>query len=174
MKPLVSLILCIVLLGLSCLDADAQSRKRVPRFEDHPVKEVYTGKAAPLALDTDDRRSSSTYYQAIADGGTSFAGHYAIVMLSCGKNCSAIEYLDTQTGKLLPSDITNSGWKQVHDGFRDIEFRRASRLIVFAGEISEKRPSGWHFFLFDNGKLKRLHTIVTRGDFRKPLRDWMK
>jgi len=174
MKPLVHLTFCAALLALSCLEADAQNRKRVPRFEDYPVKEIYTGKTAPLALDTEDQRSSSTYYQAIADGGTSFAGHYAIVMLSCGTNCSAIEYLDTESGKLLPSEITNSGWKQIHDGFRDIEFRRASRLIVFAGEIDQKRPSGWHFFLFTDGKLKRLPTIVTRGDFRKPLRDWMK
>ena len=55
-----------------------------------------------------------------------------------------------------------------------MEFRRGSRLIVLAGQIDLKGPIGWHFYLFDNGKMKRLHTIVTKGDFRTPLQDWMK
>ncbi len=64
----------ICLFALLCLDADAQGRKRVPRFEDYPVKEIHQGKSAKLVLETEDQRSASTYYQAIADGGTSFAG----------------------------------------------------------------------------------------------------
>ena len=86
----------------------------------------------------------------------------------------AAKFLDARTGKIISGSFTNSGWKQRHDAFREIEFRRGSRLIVFAGEIDEKRPNGWHFYLFDHGKLTRLHTVVTRGDFRKPLAGWMK
>lgn len=174
MKPLLGVALSISLTAVAFGDAMAQTRKRVPRFEDYPVKEIYTGKSAPLVFDTDQQRDSTTYYQAVADGGASFAGHYAVVILRCGTDCSAIEFLDVRTGRLTPNDMTNSGWKQRHDGFRDIEFRRGSRLIAFAGEIDEKRPNGWHFYLFDNGKLKKLHTIVTKGDFRKPLSQWMK
>ena len=164
---------CAVLLALPCLDAAAQQRKRVPRFSDCPV-EIYQGKSAPLVLDTEDRRNSVTYYQAVADGGANFAGHYIVVPLTCGAKCSTVEYIDAKTGKFFSDQFFNSGWSQVHDAFRDAEFRRGSRLIVFAGVIDDKHPNGWHFYLFDRGKLKRLHTIVTNGDFRKPLSEWMK
>jgi hypothetical protein len=174
MKRLITLALCATLVGAVADSADANTRKRLPRFEDYPVKEVFTGKSAQPILETEEQRSSATYYQAVADGGANFAGHYAVVILHCGKNCTAIEFLDVKTGRIAASDITNSGWRRIHDGFRDIEFRRASRLIVMAGQIDQKRPSGWHFYLFDNGKLKKLRTVVTRGDFRKPLEHLMR
>ena len=165
---------CAGLLTLMCFEAMAQHRKRVPRFEDYPVTGIHEGKTAPLVLDNEEQRSAITYYQAIADGGTNFAGHYAVIPLTCGESCSQAEYLDVRTGRIIAGEFSNSGWRQINDRFRDVEFRRASRLIVFAGMIDEKPPNGWHFYLFDNGKLKRLHTIVTRGDFRKPLSDLMK
>jgi hypothetical protein len=160
--------------ALLCTDASAQSRKRVPRFEDYPVKEIHDGKSANLALETDEQRNASTYYQAIADGGTSFAGHYAVVPLTCGPACISADFLDTLSGKIIPGTFSNSGWKERHDAFREIEFRRGSRLIVFAGQIDEKGPLGWHFYVFDQGKMKRIHTVVTKGDFRKPLAEWMR
>ncbi len=164
----------ICLFALLCANAEAQGRKRVPRFEDYPVKEIHEGKAAKLVLETDEQRNAATYYQAIADGGTSFAGHYAVVPLTCGSACISADFLDTLTGQIIPGTFSNSGWKERHDAFREIEFRRASRLIVFAGQIDQKGPLGWHFYVFDQGKMKRIHTLVTKGDFRKPLTEWMK
>jgi hypothetical protein len=154
-------------------DLAAQGSKRVPRFEDYPVKEIYQGKSAPLVFETNEQRDSVIYYQAIADGGTNFAGHYAVATLSCGTGCIAADILDLRTGKLTSVPFENSGWTEAHDRFREIEFRRASRLIVFAGRIDDKGPTGWHFFVFNNGKLNRVHTLVTK-DFRKPLAEWMK
>ena len=163
----------ICVFALLCAEVEAQSRKRVPQFEDYPVKEIHQGKAAKLVLETEDQRSASTYYQAIADGGTSFAGHYAVVLLTCGAACISADFLDTLTGEIIPGTFSNSGWKEHHDAFREIEFRRSSRLIVFAGQIDQKGPLGWHFYVFDQGKMKRIHTLVTK-DFRKPLTEWMK
>lgn len=173
-NPLVMFGLSAGLLAAQCLDAGAQGRKRVPRFSDYPVKEIRTGRSAQPILETDEQRNASTYYQAVADEGANFAGHYAVVILGCGSACSMVDYLDTRTGKIISGKFSNSGWRQYHDAFRDIEFRRSSRLIVFAGSIDDKQPVGWHFYLFDHGKLKRLDTIVTNGDFRKPLVEWMK
>lgn len=153
-------------------DAEAQARKRVPRFEDFPVKEIYDGKSAALVL-ADEQRDSVIYYQAIADGGTNFAGHYAIATLTCGSGCIAAEIIDLRTGKLSPVPFENSGWTETHDRFREIEFRRGSRLIAFAGQLNNKGPTGWHFFVFNNGKFNRVHTLVTK-DFRKPLTEWMR
>jgi hypothetical protein len=88
------------LFALLCADAEAQSRKRVPRFEDYPVKEIHEGKAAKLVLETSEQRDAANYYQAIADGGTSFAGHYAVVPLTCGSACISADFLDTtRSGK---------------------------------------------------------------------------
>jgi hypothetical protein len=165
---------CVAGLAVAlCVDAQAQGRKRVPRFEDYPVADAFRGKSADPILETQEQKDGATYYRAVAEYGANFAGHYAVVALTCGNACSMVDFLDAKTGKIVPGPFSNSGWKQYHDAFRDIEFRRDSRLIVFAGSIDDKRPLGWHFYLFDNGKLKKLHTIVTRGDFRKPLSQWM-
>jgi len=165
---------CIAgLLVALCVDAQAQGRKRVPKFEDYPAADVFRGKSAAPILETQEQKDGATYYKAVAEYGTNFAGQYAVVILTCGSACTMVDFLDTKTGRILPGTFSNSGWQQFHDAFRDIEFRRDSRLIVFAGGIDKKRPVGWHFYLFDNGKLKKLHTIVTRGDFRKPLAQWM-
>jgi hypothetical protein len=175
MKKLVVTLCCVAgLAALPCPDAGAQGRKRVPRFADYPVKEVHTGKSASPLLETEDQRSSSIYYQAIADGGANFAGQYAVIPLTCGKTCTAAEFLDTRTGKIMAGEFSNSGWQDHHDAFRDIEFRKDSRLIVFAGAINQAGPVGWHFYVFDKGKFRRLRTIVTDGDFRKPLSHFMK
>jgi hypothetical protein len=171
---LVRLICAICVSALLCIDAEAQGRKRVPRFEDYPVKQIHEGNSAKLILDTNEQRDAATYYQAIADGGTSFAGHYAVVPLTCGTACISADFLDTLSGKIIPGTFSNSGWQERHDAFREIEFRRGSRLIVFAGQIDQQGPLGWHFYVFDQGKMKRIHTIVTKGDFRKPLVEWMK
>lgn len=167
------LIALIGVLALTGLDAQAQSRKRVPRFEDYAVKQVHTGKSAEPILQTQEQQDGATYYRAVAEYGANFAGHYAVVALTCGPLCSMVDFLDTRTGRITPGTFSNSGWEQIHDAFRDIEFRRDSRLIVFAGAIDDKPPVGWHFYLFDNGRLKKLHTIVTGGDFRKPLQELM-
>lgn len=172
-RPIIIALAAAGLSALLCLDSAAAQRKRVPRFSDYPVKDVYRGKSAAPVLETQEQRDGGAYYRAVAEEGANFAGHYAVVILGCGSTCSMADYLDTRTGKIIPGTFSNSGWRQYHDAFRDIEFRRDSRLIVFAGAIDEKPPVGWHFYLFDRGKLKRLHTIVTRGDFRKPLSQWM-
>lgn len=163
----------VCLLALTSLDASAQNRKRVPRFEDYPVKQIHEAKTAQLVLDTEDLRNSSTYYQAVADGGTNFAGRYAVAPLTCGENCVSADFIDTTSGRVIPGTFTNSGWSEHHDAFREIEFRRASRLIVFAGQIDREGPLGWHFYVLDSGSLKRIHTLRTK-DFRKPLAEWMK
>jgi hypothetical protein len=173
-KRIAILVLAAGWLAPLCVDASAQARKRVPRFEDYPVKEIYQGKIAPLVLETREQQDSKTYYQAIADGGVNFAGHYAVVPLTCGPNCIAADYIDLRTGKITSGDFDNSGFGERHDAFREMEFRRGSRLIVFAGQIDRKGPNGWHFYVFNDGKMKRIHTIVTNGDFRKPLTEWMK
>ena len=69
-----------------------------------------------------------------------------MVPLTCGSACISADFLDTLTGQIIPGTFSNSGWKERHDAFREIEFRRASKLIVFAGQIDEKGPLGWHFY----------------------------
>ena len=168
-----SVLVSVCLFALAGFEVTARGRKPVPRFEDYPVKDIHQGPSDKLVFETEDQKSAATYYQAIADGGTSFAGHFAMVPLTCGKACISADFIDTLTGKIIPGTISNSGWTEHHDAFREVEFRRGSRLIVFAGQIDQTGPMGWHFYLFDDGAFKRIHTIRTE-DFRKPLTDWMK
>jgi hypothetical protein len=169
-----SLAILAICASLLASAATAQETGRVPRFDDYPVKEVYKGKSAKPILRTAKHREYEVYIQAVADGGTNFAGHYTVIMLNCGEACVTADFLDLRTGRIIQRTFSSSGWREHHDGFRKIEFRSDSRLIVFPGGIGGKPPIGWHFYVFDDGKLKRLHTIVTGGDFRKPLADWMK
>ena len=165
---------CVVAFAYFCVSASAQEKSRVPRFEEYSVKEVYKGKSARPILTTPKHRQYEIYITAVADGGANFAGHYAVIMLNCGDTCITADFLDLRSGKIVHRTFSASGWREHHDAFRKVEFRSDSRLIVFAGGISGKPPVGWHFFVFDNGKLKRVHSIDTGGDFRKPLSEWMK
>ena len=87
---------CASLLAWS-LDAAAQDTGRVPRFGDYPVAEVYKGKAAKPVLRTAKHREYEAYINAVADGGTGFAGHYAVIMLNCGADCVTADFLDLPT-----------------------------------------------------------------------------
>ena len=174
MKRIVILVCCAGVFASPSLDVTAQEGGRVPRFDDYPVKEVYKGRSAVPVLTTPKHQQYEVYIRAVADGGANFAGHYAVIMLNCGDTCVTADFLDLRTGKIIHRTFSSSGWRDHHDAFRKIEFRSDSRLIVFAGGIGGRPPLGWHFYVFDGGRLKRLHTIVSRGDFRKPLSDWMK
>ena len=170
MKPRLAIFaLCAALLAPS----EAAAQQKPPRFDDYPAKEVYSGKVAEPLLTTARHRDYRTYIRAVADGGANFAGHYAVIILNCGEACVTADFLDVRTGKVIPRAFSNSGWGKHHDAFRKVEFRRDSRLIAFPGGINGRPPLGWHFYVFDDGRLRRLHTIVTR-DFTKPLSEWIK
>ena len=90
--------------------------------------------------------------------------------MTYGSTCVMADFLDTRTGKIVSGSFSNSGWQKHHRKFKPIEFRRDSRLIVFAGGLQEKPPVGWHLYVLDDGALRHLRTIETGGDFRKRLR----
>lgn len=51
------------------------------------------------------------------------------------------------------------------DGFRPVEARLTSRLIVLSGLLDEKGEMGSHFFVFDGRRFTKLRTIAMPDDF---------
>src|SRR5262249_26810527 len=95
----------------------------LPTFKDYPADAIYKGRAARLRLTTQaqgDRRELSS---AAAEGGVTFAGHYALVKFGCGSSCVSSDILDLRTGRTIAVPFTISGWREIHDDFEPIEVK---------------------------------------------------
>jgi hypothetical protein len=86
----------------------------------------------------------------------------------CGSACVVGAIVDARTGKIIPLP-TVSGWKEVHDDFQGIAFRKDSRLVVLSGERNEKGDMGRHFYVLEGGRLKWVKTIKSDGNFLKTM-----
>ncbi|MGV3585635.1 MAG: hypothetical protein ACO1OF_01430 [Adhaeribacter sp.] len=91
------------------------------KFEAFPVKEKYSGKAAPLDLVSheDARLYQKTLTRGLATG-SNFAGKYTLVSVPCGDVCQDNYIIETQTGKITDKVQSSSG----------VSFRPDSRLLI--------------------------------------------
>jgi len=91
------------------------------KFEAFPVKEKYSGKAAPLDLVSheDARLYQKTLTRGLATG-SNFAGKYTLVSIECGDLCQDNYIIETQTGKVTDKVQSSTG----------VSFRPDSRLLI--------------------------------------------
>ncbi len=94
---------------------------RLPKFEDYPVTEIFTGKPADvdLASHPEARRFRTRLRETFTDD-TRFAGHYRIVRIGCGTTCQSIWAVDLRDGSVHFLFTASVG----------VVFRPDSRLIV--------------------------------------------
>jgi hypothetical protein len=169
-RPSPAIAVGFVAVLLHALPASAAQKARAPRFADYPVAEIYKGpKAEPvrppdlapdddLWLRLDDNHSP--------DDKINAAGHYVLATWSCGTACVASGLVDAITGKViyLPSV---SDWRHVREDFEAVQSRANSRLIVMSGALNDGGVVGLHYFVLDNGALRHIRTIDTKGNFRR-------
>jgi len=102
--------------------APAAESRPIPRFEDFPVQDIFTGTPAPLEFAPDSCAwTFRTRLRAGMEAGPNFAGQFAAVNWGCGTNCQVTVVVDLRTGKATPGPfVASSG----------TAFRLDSRLII--------------------------------------------
>jgi len=83
------------------LQANAANSLPVPQFEQYKVKAIYKGKPAVPILRTPEDREYRTRIREGAKKGPNFAGHYTLIILGCGTECSSFLIVDAVTGRVF-------------------------------------------------------------------------
>jgi hypothetical protein len=98
------------------------ARQPVPRFEDHPATESFSGTPAPVDLRSQPwAREYRTALRTGAAEGPNFAGAYTLVLWGCGTQCQSWAVVDARTGRVYGNPF---------DAELLVDFRRDSRLVV--------------------------------------------
>lgn len=160
-------ILAVLILVTATLPALAQGKIRLPRFADYPVKEIYKGPRAepkfPADMDEEERLRFDDAHS--TDDPVDAAGHYVRVVWGCGAACVSSGFVDARTGDVVVVPWTVSGWRQVRDDFKPVDTRANSRLVVLSGALNEEGVNGRHYCVLEDGRLKHVRTVATKGSF---------
>lgn len=140
------------------------SQRRLPRFEDYPVREVYRGRPAPVDLaSAPGAQRFRTVLREGAARGPNFAGRYTVVEWGCGSPCHAFAIVDARTGRVyFVPQTANAG----------AEYRLDSRLFVIDGERRYREAYGdsipgalagvTTFYRWTGTRLVKLDTALVR------------
>lgn len=137
-KIAVSAVSLLSILGLTASAAE---------FEDYPA-EIYTGKTAPIVLDTPEAKEYRTLLTAAASGRPNFAGHYILATWGCGNQCTYGAAIDAKTGLVifLPGTICCSDDKE------SLSFRKDSAMLILGGLLDENGEDSYHRFVLADGR----------------------
>lgn len=73
----------------------------MPRFEQYPARDPFTGTPAPVDLSSaEGARQFRTALREGAAKGPNFAGHYTMVEWGCGTACQSFAVVDARTGRV--------------------------------------------------------------------------
>jgi hypothetical protein len=131
----------------------------VPRFDEYPVNERFTGKTAPLVL-TGEARTYRTRLREAAREKPNFAGHFIVTIWGCGTECVQGAIIDAKTGRVFMLPTTLCCFGNVDDKFEPVEHRLNSKLIILSGARNEKEgDNAARFYRFDNNRLVLIKTV---------------
>jgi hypothetical protein len=112
--------------------------QRAPRFAQFPVRTKQKGERNWLSLGRCDQASGKDFDRLVRDkAGTEkpiFAGHYSIVVCSCGTECGGVSIVNVKTGRLyffghLSQECSNA----YSEGNDILRFRIDSSLLIMTG-----------------------------------------
>lgn len=144
----------------------AQRNRRLPRFEDYPVRQIYRGRVAPVRIDSRRARQYRTRLSEDSRGGPNFAGHYTVVHWGCGTGCAQVAVVDARTGRVYwpPVDYVDIPHPDI-DRARRSGWRLDSRLLVLTKSHYDRYASYTAFYyLFDNNRFRLLRKAELRGE----------
>jgi hypothetical protein len=123
---------------LVCVVAGAQPD--VPKFEQFPATETFTGTPVAPVFKRAKDRLFRTMIRTQAEKGPNFADRYTVALWGCGSSCNGGALIDRKTGEVLDLPFSHVGADpgSFGDGtvaFRDemVSFKKDSRLFVFRG-----------------------------------------
>jgi hypothetical protein len=128
------------------------ARQPVPRFEDFPATESFSGTPAPVDLSSQPwAREFRTVLRGGAAAGPDFAGAYTVVLWGCGTQCQNWAVVDARTGRVHGHPF---------DAELLVDFRRDSRLVVVNPVAADELP--WPgrprpaYFVWDGREMVRV------------------
>ncbi len=143
------LLTCLTIAVATCGLAYADSN---PKFKDYPSK-MYSGREAPLRLDTSDAKRYRTRLRDAITKPVNFGGRYVFTQWGAGTGCDTGALVNVATGEAYILPFAACNWS----GFdRPFEFRNDSRLFVVAGQVGEDGPRGTHFFEFTGREFREV------------------
>jgi len=179
-----------IVVTLSVLQtAAAQSHsKRLPTFEDYPVKEVFNGIPRPPILVTSEHRRFRTMIRegvtkgwgVLVDGqrgaeqhrpGPNVAGHYVVIVWGCGAPCLRMAVCDAETGAVYNPPIAADGGLGLPllvlpssvGRVADLEYRLDSQLMIIKATPHswerENAPSYAFYLLMQNSQWKLVRRV---------------
>lgn len=132
------------------------SSNHLPSFSDYPAKAVYSGKAAPIVLNSEDVKMFRSRLRESAKTPTNFAGDYVLVLFGCGGDCLYGAAVSKRTGKVafLPGSVCC--W--YGEGSK-ILYERSSRLLIANGLIDEGDVYANHYYEFTGQEFKFIRSV---------------
>jgi hypothetical protein len=159
----------IITLFLTVFWTVSFATESVPKFSDHPVSEIYTGKNHPLVMDEIGKEFKTRLKDAIKHEKPSFAGHYLVASWGCGTSgCNTGAIIDAITGKayLLPvalASVYPLKKEFENESGQEHIYKLNSRLMIFAGNIDTSQAEGGddliEFYEFKDDKFNFIKSL---------------
>jgi hypothetical protein len=180
--------LLILMVATLPIARSQQSANRLPRFEDYPVTEAFTGSPHPPILVTPEQRMFRTRIrEGVEKGwgvwingewsreqnkpGPNFAGHYIVIVWGCGSGCIRMAVSDAEIGAVynpplvadaelaLPTLMSPNSVGRA----AETEYRKSSRLfIIRATPHADRRDAVPYefYFLWQDNRWKLLRRVA--------------
>jgi hypothetical protein len=154
----------ISIIRISKPDKETSStNKDVPKFEDYPAGETYSGNNSSLILDSFGTQYRTRLESALKNGKPTFAGKYIVTGWGCGTGgCNTGAIIDAKTGQAYPFPVNISSVNQydsegvITAGFQDHQYQLNSRLMIFSGNLEGTDNTDGNdvieFYEFKDGK----------------------
>src|SRR5262249_26767598 len=112
---------------------------KAPQFAQFPVPTNRKGARNWISVGRCDWAPSDKAYKRLVRReakarGPIFAGHYSIVVCSCGMECGVVSIVDLQSGKIFAFDGNSQECDAAFDSYKDfLYFRVDSTLLIHLG-----------------------------------------
>ena len=186
--------LAIIVATLTILQSAAAqtNSKRLPRFEDYPVTEIFDRTPHPPILITREQHRFRTRIREGVDKGwgvwingewskeqnrpgPNFAGQYIVIVWGCGAPCLMMAICDLGTGAVYSPPLSATGGLDLpllvlpNSAGRDadIEYRRDSQLLIIKATPHWYRrdaESYTFYFLWQGDQWKLLRRVLVREE----------
>jgi tetratricopeptide (TPR) repeat protein len=118
----------------------ASVEKPLPRFEDYPALDKFSGHPANPILTTSRARLYRTSIRDDVKAGPNFAGRYTIASWGCSSTCVGFAVVDARTGRVVFHPKVLQITQVPYQTENVMQFRPDSRLLIIAGEILPLDP----------------------------------
>jgi hypothetical protein len=145
----------------------ALGQTRLPQFEDYAVRNVFKGKPAAPRINFPKAHQFRTMLKEHGQGPPDFAGHYRIIDIGCGADCTFIFVVNVITGQVYYPGVKlnfsclsllekeeGRALKQYHR-----PYRLDSRLLLSIGQ-SEKMGRGLFFYEWTGSRFRLIQKLV--------------